>query len=125
MLQHEVQRCVIQACIERIKYGTRHRHTEMHFHHFREIGQHHCDGVVLAYPQPRQSARESSAPLFGLAPVATHLAINHRGTVTIDLCRTSYEIQRRQRREIDVTALQTLVEIRHVGSLPEVVISLF
>ena len=125
MLKHEVQRCVIQACIERVKYCTRHRHTEMHFHHFREIRQHHCDGVVLAYTQTRQSARESSAPLLGLAPVTAHIPVNHRETVTIDLRRTSYEIQRRQRREIDVTALQTLVEIRHVGSLPEVVISLF
>ena len=120
-----MQRCVIQACIERVKYGSRHRHTEMCFNHLGDIGQHHCDGVVFAYTHPGQSARQSSAALFGIAPVAAHFAVDHRETVTIDLSCALYEIQWRQWREIDVTALQTLVEIRHVGSLPEVAIGLF
>jgi hypothetical protein len=41
------------------------------------------------------------------------------------LGRAFYKIQRRQRREINVAALQTFVEIRHVSLLPEVAIRLF
>ncbi|MNI62003.1 hypothetical protein D3C73_1173010 [compost metagenome] len=101
VLQHEGDGFGIQAHVERVEHGADHRHAEVHFKHFRNIGQHHCHGVVLADTAPGQSRGQAPTTGIGLRPGAADRAVDDGGVVRVDVGGALDEAERRQGNMVD------------------------
>ena len=105
--------CVrIEAGIERIQHGARHRHAEMGVVHGGDVGRHHGDRVVLADPAPLQRARQATGADISVRPGDPPIAMLDRQPIGIDGGGAAEKAERAQRHEIGVV----LVEIGVVGA---------
>ncbi|MCY1172960.1 hypothetical protein D9M73_131070 [compost metagenome] len=101
MLQHECDGLGIEADVERVEHGADHRHTEMHFKHLGNVGQHHRHGVVLADTAPGQSRGQAPTTGIGLRPGAADRAVDDGGVVRVDVGGALDEAERRQGNVVD------------------------
>ncbi|MNQ50372.1 hypothetical protein D3C85_643110 [compost metagenome] len=101
MLQHECDRLGIEAHVERVEHGADHRHTEMHFKHLGNVGQHHRDRVVLADTATGQRRGQAPAAGVGLRPGATDRTVDHGGVVGVNAGGALDEAERRQGNVVD------------------------
>ncbi len=114
MPQHEQDRSNIEPRIQCVEHRPRHRHAEVGFNHRRNVGQQHRDGVAAPYAGPLQGAGEAPGPLVSLAPRTANRAVDDRQTVAVDFSCACYEIDRRERNIVGLTAAQAFVEhMRH------------
>ena len=100
MLEHERDRVGVEARVERVQHGARHRHAEMAFEHFRRVGQHHGDGIVLADFGARERGGELPRAGVGFAPAVAPLAVHDRDPVRPRVRRARNQRKRRQWRVV-------------------------
>ena len=97
MLEHERDRFRIEPRVERVQHAARHRHAEVAFVHFRCVGQHHRDRVVLADADTRKRRGEPSCARIGFAPRVTAVPVDDGEPLRPDVRRARDQRQRRQR----------------------------
>jgi len=68
MFQHEGDGRGVEADIQRVQHGARHRHTEMALQHLRRVRSHDGHGVALAYAAPGKRIRKHMTALARLFP---------------------------------------------------------
>ncbi|MCY1231254.1 hypothetical protein D9M72_436960 [compost metagenome] len=111
MAQHEDQVGGVEADIQRIEHGTRHRHAEMRLHHGRRIGQQRGHGITLADAGPRQRAGQAPRARIGVAPVLAQRAVHDGQALAVHLGGADQEVDGRKRHEVGRVAGQAAVEI--------------
>ncbi|MCY1432405.1 hypothetical protein D9M71_484030 [compost metagenome] len=101
MLQHECNGLGIQANVQWVEHSADHRHTEMHFKHLGNVGQHHRHRVVLADTATGQRRGQASATGVGLRPGAANRTVDNGEVIGISAGGALDETQRRQGNVVD------------------------
>ena len=81
MLEHEGDGRGIEADVQRVQHGARHRHAEMALQHFRRVGGHNGHGIALADAPPGNGVRQPVAAPARFAPGKAAPAMHDRRTV--------------------------------------------
>ena len=97
VVQHPGDRSGVEAKIEGIEHGARHRHAEMGLQHGRYVRRHDRDRVTEADSTVHERAGQPAAALVGLGVASPHRAVHHGRPRRIDLGRPGHEIARSQR----------------------------
>ena len=76
--QHEGDGRRVEADIQRVQHGARHRHAEMAFQHFRRVRGHDGHGIALADAAPGKRARQPVAAFARFLPGEPALPVHDR-----------------------------------------------
>jgi hypothetical protein len=117
MVELKRDRGRIEANVECIQHGARHRHGKVRFVHRRHVGQHRRDRVALADALARKVGRKAPATLKGLRPGEAAVFIDCAEMIRINGGAAFEEAQRRQRHVIGGIFGETNIILVH-GHLP-------
>ena len=110
MVKNEGDHGRIQAIIYRVEHRAQHRHAEMTFQHFGNIGRHHRHGVAGANAPQRESRSETPAARIEFGVTIASVAINYRGLVGKHQRAALQETHRRKRGIVRQPLIQAGIE---------------
>ena len=97
VLQDEGDRPRVEAIVQRVEHGARHRHAVVRLEHGRDVGRHDGDGVAAADPAPPQGRAEPAAAGVEVGVAEAQVAMDDGGLPRIDARGPGEEGERRQR----------------------------
>ncbi len=94
--ENKSNRFRIQARVDGIQHGARHRYAEMRLEHLRDIGKHRRNRIAASHALPGKRRRETDTAFIDVSPASAQIAMNNRVVIGVQQRGPLQEAERRQ-----------------------------